>query len=233
MKNIFLVDADDTLLDFHGASAIALKTAFEANGIVWEDRFLAEFKVINAGLWEALERKELTRKELMDRRFHIFLKHMGMENVDADVFNQTFLQHLATHPIYMDGAQQFLTEIRKLGRVYIVTNGTAWIQKSRFDIANLWEKAEKVFISHQVGFDKPAKEYTDHVINNIQGFIRDNAVWIGDSLSADIKAANDAEITSIWFNPKKKSLSGEVKPSYIAESFEDVLEILQKINANL
>ena len=126
-----------------------------------------------------------------------------------------------------------MQKLNSLGRVFIVTNGTAWIQKSRFDIANLWEKAEKVFISHQVGFDKPAKEYTDHVINNIPNFIRENAVWIGDSLSADIKAANDAEITSIWFNPKKKSLSGLAKPNYIAESFEEILEILQKINANL
>ena len=50
MKNIFLVDADDTLLDFHGASAIALKTAFIESGVAWEDRFLAKFMVINAGL---------------------------------------------------------------------------------------------------------------------------------------------------------------------------------------
>ena len=51
MKNIFLVDADDTILDFHGASAIALKTAFLESGIAWKDDYLSEFKVINAGLW--------------------------------------------------------------------------------------------------------------------------------------------------------------------------------------
>lgn len=230
MKNIFLVDADDTLLDFHGASAIALKTAFEESCIAWEDRFLAEFKVINAGLWEALERKELTRKELMERRFYIFLKHMGMEKIDADAFNQTFLKHLATHPIYIDGAQQFLTEIRKLGRVYIVTNGTAWIQKSRFDIANLWSYAEEVFVSDLIGFDKPAPEYTQYVMDHIPDFCTENAVWIGDSLSADIKAANDAKITSIWFNRHKKSLTGNISPDYSFVDFEEILAFLQKIN---
>ena len=71
MKNIFLVDADDTILDFHGASAIALKTAFIESGMAWKEEYLTEFKRINGGLWEALERKELTRAELMDRRFHI------------------------------------------------------------------------------------------------------------------------------------------------------------------
>lgn len=230
MKNIFLVDADDTILDFHGASAIALKTAFVESGIAWEDRFLSEFKVINAGLWEALERKELTRKTLMDTRFHIFLKHMGMEEIDADAFNQIFLKHLATHPIYIDGAEAFLTELRKLGRVYIVTNGTAWIQKSRFDISNLWAYAEDVFVSDLIGVDKPAPEYTQYVIQHIPDFSVENAVWIGDSISADIKAANDAGITSIWYNRHKKEATGGIIPDYVFENFEEILAFLQKIN---
>ena len=230
MKNIFLVDADDTILDFHGASAIALKTAFVESGIAWQDCFLSEFKKINAGLWEALERKELTRKELMERRFHIFLQYMGMDNVDADAFNQIFLKYLSTHPIYIDGAQSFLTELRKLGRVYIVTNGTAWIQKSRFDISNLWSYAEDVFVSDLIGFDKPAPEYTRYVIDHIPNFSVENAVWIGDSISADIKAANDANITSIWYNRHKKVAEGKVLPDYAFDDFEQILAFLQKIN---
>ena len=231
MKNIFLVDADDTILDFHGASAVALKTAFVENGIAWEERYLSEFKKINAGLWEALERKELTRKTLMDTRFHIFLRYLGMENVDADTFNKTFLQHLATHPIFIEGAQEFLVSLRTLGRVYIVTNGTAWIQKSRFDISNLWSYAEEVFISDLIGYDKPAKEYTDFVLAHIPDFEKEKAVWIGDSLSADIRAANDAGITSIWFNRHKKECTGEVQPDYNFESLAEIFTFLQTINS--
>ena len=230
MKNIFLVDADDTILDFHGASAIALKTAFIESGIAWKEEFLTEFKRINGGLWEALERKELTRKELMDRRFHIFLSHMGFDDIDADAFNKIFLNHLATHPIYITGAQAFLEALRKLGRVYIVTNGTAWIQKSRFDISNLWSYAEDVFVSDLIGFDKPAKEYTDYVVSHIPQFSAKNAVWIGDSLSADIKAANEANIDSIWYNRHKKEVTGEVSPDYIFEDFRQILAFLMEIN---
>ena len=232
MKNIFLVDADDTILDFHGASAIALKTAFVESGIAWKEEYLTEFKCINGGLWEALERKELTRKELMERRFHIFLTCLGLDTIDADAFNKIFLTHLATHPIYITGAQEFLAEIRKLGRVYIVTNGTAWIQKSRFDIANLWAKAEDVFVSDLIGFDKPAKEYTDYVLSHIPNFSTENAVWIGDSLSADIKAANEAHITSVWYNRHKKTATGEVVPDYAFENFDEILAFLQEINRN-
>ena len=232
MKNIFLVDADDTILDFHGASAIALQKAFEENGVQWEEKYLTEFKKVNGGLWEALERKEITRKELMDTRFHRFLKHLGRTDLDADAFNSTFLKHLATHPIYIDGAEAFLTKLRTLGRVYIVTNGTAWIQKSRFDISNLWSYAEDVFVSDLIGYDKPAKEYTEFVLAHIPDFVKENAVWIGDSLSADIKAANEADITSIWYNRHKKAVEGEIIPDYVFENFDEILAFLQRINNN-
>lgn len=231
MKNIFLVDADDTLLDFHGASAIALRAAFEKNGVVWQEGYLTEFKKINGGLWEALERKELTRKELMERRFFIYLQHLGRTDLDGDAFNQCFLTHLATHPLYIEGAERFLQKLGKLGRVYIVTNGTAWIQKSRFELSKLPSYAEDVFVSDTIGHDKPAKEYTDYVVAHIPYFQRENAVWIGDSLSADVKAANAAGITSVWYNRYKKECVGEVKPDYIAEDFDGVLRILEQINS--
>ena len=116
-----------------------------------------------------------------------------------------------------------------MGGVFIVTNGTEYIQKSRFSISKLYSYAEDVFISDSIGYDKPAKGYTDYVIEHINGFDREKAVWIGDSLSADIKAANDAGIASIWFDRSEKTLEKEIKPDYIAKNFEEVLEILRKI----
>ncbi len=225
MKNIFFVDADDTILDFHGASAKALQFAFEQSGLRWSEGYLADFRRINGGLWEALERKELTREELMQSRFHIFLDAMGFHDTDGNEFNKCFLGHLSTNPLYLEGAQAFLEKLRALGRVYIVTNGTAWIQKSRFDISNLWSYAEDTFVSDLIGHDKPAKEYTDFVIAHIPDFSKENAVWIGDSLSADIKAAKEAGITSLWFNPHKKQATG-IAPDYEAATFDEALALI-------
>ncbi len=230
MKNIFLVDADDTILDFHGASALALKHAFTESGVAWQEGYLSEFKRINGGLWEALERKELTRSELMERRFHIYLEKTGFSQLDGDAFNKLFLEHLATHPVYIDGAEAFLRALGEMGAVYIVTNGTAWIQKSRFDISGLWSYARDVFVSDLIGHDKPAKEYTEYVISHIPDFAKERAVWIGDSLSADIKAAREADILSVWYNPHKKEGTGALLPDYTAENFERILAFLKEIN---
>ena len=230
MKNIFLVDADDTILDFHGVSSMALRKAFEESGIAWEERFSVEYKKINDSLWQALERKEITRSQLMDKRFHFVLPHLGINNVDCDEFNKKYLHHLATNPVYLEGAEDFLKKLNDMGEVYIVTNGTAWIQDSRFAISNLLQYAKEAFISERIGFDKPDKRYTDYVVNHVPNFSLEKAVWIGDSLSADIRAANEAGITSIWYNRHKKVFSGDIIPDYNAENFDLILKILQTIN---
>ncbi len=225
-KQIFLVDADDTILDFHAASDNAVRAAFENFSVPWEDRFSTVFTTLNDGLWQALERKELTRAELIERRFPLYLKALDMQSVDGDEFNVKYLDHLATHPLYVAGAQDFLKKLNERGRVFIVTNGTERIQRSRFTISKLYELAEEVFVSDTIGADKPAPEYTRYVLDHIEGFQKEKAVWIGDSLSADIKAANEAGIDSIWYNPSKKPLKGGITPTHTVSSFEEIWQFL-------
>lgn len=226
-KDVFLVDADDTLLDYHGASTIALKNAFAQFGEVWQDKFMPLFCEINDGLWSALERKEITRENLIKTRFSLYLKALDI-SLDAEKFNRFYLNYLATHPLYFNGAEKFLKALKRLGRVYIVTNGTEWIQKSRFAISGLNDYADGVFISDVIGHNKPSMEYTRYVMQNIPNFSKARAVWIGDSLSADIAAANAAGICSILFDPTERKTKEGVSPDYYAKSYAEILGLLQK-----
>lgn len=228
MKSIFLVDADDTILDFHGVSESALRHAFEKNGIGWLDGFDREFHIVNASFWAALERKEITRSELMAQRFPAFLRHLGIDG-DGEAFNRSFVTYLAEHPRYLIGAEDFLRALKERGSVYIVTNGTAWIQRSRFAICGLTERTDGAFISDEIGYDKPSKSYTDYVIERIPKFEKSAAVWIGDSLSADIQGAKNADIDSIWYNPHGKTNDGRIEPTRTAKSYTEILRILEEI----
>ena len=229
MSYVFLVDADDTILDFHGVSEEALCASFAEVGLAWKEEYLSTYKKVNAGLWEMLERREISRTALMNERFPRYLKTLGITEVSGEDMNAVYIRYLSTKPKYFSGAQEFLAELRKLGKIYVVTNGTKAIQESRFKILNLQAEVEDIFISETAGFDKPAKGYTDYVIANIDDFVAEKAVWIGDSLSADIKAANDAGICSIWFNPRRQSRTGEIVPDYEVTSFNEILEILKRI----
>lgn len=123
--------------------------------------------------------------------------------------NQNYLAWLAKHPEYFPGAEEFLKKLAGAGRIYIVTNGTYAIQTSRFKISKLDQYADGVFVSEKIGCDKPGEAYTEYVTSHIPAFNRSAAVWIGDSLTADIRAANDAGIDSIWFNPHNRETEGK------------------------
>ena len=147
--NIFLVDADNTILDFHASSEAALKSAFESFGEKWKEEYGKNFTRFNDSLWERLERKEITRERLLEERFPLWLEQLGKEKISGKEFNARYIDYLSKHPIYMSGAEDFLRKLKSAGKVYIVTNGTYFVQKSRFDIAKLWDYIEDAFVSEK------------------------------------------------------------------------------------
>ena len=70
-KDIFLVDADNTLLDFHSSSFLAIKESLASFSIDWQEEYAKIFTRLNDSLWEMLERKEITREKLIKIRFPI------------------------------------------------------------------------------------------------------------------------------------------------------------------
>ena len=49
---------------------------------------------------------------------------------------------------------------------------------------------------------------------------------IGDSLSADIKGAQNAGLDSLWYNPNRKANTLPIPPNFEAASYEDIVRIL-------
>ena len=70
MKNIFLVDVDETILDFHGASALALRFAFEENGIAWEEE--VRFEALTQGFGKRSSAKKLRGRSSYGKDFRAF-----------------------------------------------------------------------------------------------------------------------------------------------------------------
>lgn len=225
--DIFLVDADGTLLDFHASSLASLKAAFKAFKREWKEEYKEEFFSLNDELWQKLERKEITRERLLSSRFPEFLDRVGEDDIPGDKFNEKYIAYLSRHPQYYPGAEEFLDKLRSAGKVYIVTNGTYAVQSSRFRICGLDKKADGIFVSEKIGCDKPGEAYTEYVVSHIPGFDKRRAVWIGDSVTADISAANAAGIDSVWFNPDNLDTGGKGFPDYEGDSYAEILEILQ------
>ena len=73
---------------------------------------------------------------------------------------------------------------------------------------------------------KPDKKYFDYVLAHIPGASTENCLVIGDSLSADIKGAQNAGLDSLWYNPNRKANTLPIPPNFEAASYEDIVRIL-------
>lgn len=82
------------------------------------------------------------------------------------------------------------------------------------------------FISDEIGAAKPDKKYFDYVLAHIPGASTENCLVIGDSLSADIKGAQNAGLDSLWYNPNRKANTLPIPPTFEAASYEDIVRIL-------
>lgn len=224
--DIFLLDADDTLFDFTACCKNALQRAMSACGFSYRDEYHLKYMEINDRLWRSLERKEITHERIFSVRFAELLTFMGESIEKAGELNEKYVDALSDECVIIEGAEEFLTQLNKWGRVYIITNGTASVQHGRFEKFRLKNYAEEIFISEEMGVYKPSKAYLDHVAARVPRFDATRALIIGDSLSSDISLANAAKVDCIWFNYFKKPFKGNAIPTYTAESYEEVLKII-------
>ncbi|MBE6991391.1 MAG: noncanonical pyrimidine nucleotidase, YjjG family [Ruminococcaceae bacterium] len=227
IKNL-LFDLDDTILDFKKAESVALQNTLRMMGIEPEPRILLRYSEINQEQWKLLELGQITRAELKPRRYRILFEEFGLD-ASAEEAAATYEQQLGIGHYFMDGAEEALQRLSQSYRIYIVSNGTAVVQHSRIASSGIEKYISGLFISQEVGFDKPSPEFFSRVFDSIADFSKEETVIIGDSLSADIKGGLAAGITAIWFNPRKTANESGVVPHYELRHLSELDELLRAI----
>lgn len=225
--DIFLVDADDTLFDFFACSKNALKNAMKNCGIKYKSGDHGRYHAINDGLWKAIERKEIEHKDIFEVRFSCFLKEKGEDPSRWKELNDAYVAALSEECVPFVGAEEFLRRLKTFGRIFIVTNGTAVVQRRRFEKFGMSRFADGVFISEELGAYKPSAEFLDRAGKEIPEFDPSRAVIIGDSLTSDILLAKNCKIDSICYAPKWISAPADSEPTYVAGNYDEILKIIQ------
>ena len=82
------------------------------------------------------------------------------------------------------------------------------------------------FISEEAGASKPSAAYFDYVFSHIDGITRDNCLLVGDSLSSDIRGANNAGIPCCWYNPRKTARPGDLRIDYEIRDLRQLYDLV-------
>ena len=225
MIEFLFLDLDDTILDFHKAERIALSKTIRDFGMEPTEEVLTLYHGINKWHWEQLELGKLTRAEVLVNRFGVLFEKLGLE-VDAPQCAKVYERNLSQGHWFLPGAEEAVDRLSKKYRLFLASNGTAVVQKGRMTSANLYRFFEKVFVSQEIGHNKPSKEYFDACFAQIPGFDKEKAMIVGDSLSSDIKGGINAGIKTVWVNPDHKDC-GNTKPDYEIEYLHQLEALLE------
>ena len=227
MIEFLFLDLDDTILDFHKAERIAISKTIREFGVEPTEEILAIYHGINKWHWEQLELGKLTRAEVLVNRFGVLFERLGVQ-VDAPKCAKAYEINLSQGHWFLPGAEEAVEALSKKYRLFLASNGTAVVQKGRMTSANLYRFFETVFVSQEIGHNKPSREYFDACFASISGFDKEKAMIVGDSLSSDIKGGINAGIKTVWVNPDHKD-SGDIKPDYEIEYLYQLESLLEEL----
>ena len=228
MFKVLLWDLDNTILDFNLAQDNSLKAAFERYGLgECSDETVSRFNEINNKHWQMLERNEITKDEVYRLRFEEFLGFCGkMGAVDPLEINDCFENGICNTISFLDDSFNLLCSLKDDYALYCVTNGATEIQKKRLNDSTLINIFRKVFISDEIGYDKPKKEFFDYALANIIPCEKEEILIIGDSLTSDMKGGNNAGIKCCWYNPSGAPKPNDLRIDFEIKKLDDIKKIL-------
>lgn len=215
MYKYILWDIDGTVLDFLASEAYAIRFLFKKYGIgECSDEQLKMYSGINAKYWQKLERNELTKPEILVGRFREFFEKIGADTKIAESFNRDYQVTLGEYIEFVDKAEDILLSQKGKYTIAAVTNGTKVAQEKKLCLSGLDKVFDAIFISENVGYEKPSGKFFDYVFEQLGITDKKEVLIIGDSLTGDMKGGFDAGIDTCWFNPSRKPNTLDIAVTY-------------------
>jgi len=211
-------DLDNTLWDFDKNSRKALFTAYT----IWKigdsgtdfSAFYESYATNNERMWERYRNKEITKQELIRKRFERTFSDCNVTHLDPLDFNDTYLSDMPEHTILTEGARDLLDYLRsKNYSLHIITNGFKEVQLRKLQKSRLLEYFGKIIISETVKAPKPDVEIFEYALKSTNSKKR-NSLMVGDSWEVDILGAMKAGMDQVHyvkngrvaFNPAERKL---------------------------
>ena len=228
MIKTILIDLDETLLDFTRAEAAALERALTELGAPYSEAVRQRYHAINAIQWELLEDGVLTREEALVRRFALLLEELD-HPADPAALCGHYESYLEAGHWLLPGAREVLEALTRRYAVCAASNGSSAVQRRRLEASGILPYFQDLFISEELGHDKPGPAFFEAAFARIPGFRREETVMVGDSLTSDIRGGRNAGIRTCWYNPKGLPARPDIRPDFQFSSLEALPALLETL----
>lgn len=221
-------DLDDTLLNHKAAERAGLEDVHQHFGLFRNteaQELIDVYHRVNSVQWSKYSRGEVTRDELQRNRFELTLEELGLDASRFKEVGNYYIQCYRDHWQWMPGAREAYYEILEHFPVGILTNGFAETQRKKFEQFDLYESANQVVISEEVGTLKPDPKIFDHA-TDLAGVKPSEILYIGDSFSSDIEGGSGYGWNTAWFTTNGDEEKHR-KADFVFPDFKDLTDFLR------
>jgi len=215
IKHIFF-DLDHTIWDFDRNAQETLTDLYHEYGLAELgltscETFIETYTENNQLLWSAYHLGQISKETLRAERFHKTFIQLGIapERVPHE-FEADYVRISPTKRNLFEGSERVLGYLQKKYTLHIISNGFKETTLTKMNLCNLNPYFSNVFISEDVGVNKPDKAIFEFALQKA-GAKKQESIMIGDSLEADIRGAQDFGIKAIFFNPLNKEKPADVE----------------------
>lgn len=243
-KKLILLDLDDTLWDTWSNNKESLEELYTA--LAWgqyfssfESFFETYYFPINHQLWSLYNKEEISKEELCTRRLseplYKRLAELDLAELDqpwsqdADYWtkaNADFMQRIVQKTKLVTGARRLLEYLSCKYRLAILSNGFPEVQYAKLENSHLAPFVEQVFLSDEIGYNKPNPKIFEYALEKMQ-VQKEDTLMIGDSWASDVSGALASGLEVIWYNPYEQEVPCKPTPRGLVAS----VQLLQDIES--
>ncbi|MCT4544133.1 MAG: YjjG family noncanonical pyrimidine nucleotidase [Vallitalea sp.] len=227
MYKYVIFDADNTLLDFTLAEKYSLTEALKQFSYKGDlDKILYSYREINRKIWLELEKGKISNEELKEERFKRLFKKFNLD-YNIHKFSEVYLENLSESGYLINGAKEICKYLKeKKYKVVVLTNGIKKIQESRIEKSSIKQFIDLMIVSQEVGVNKPDPYIFEYTLKKFGSIDKNDAIMIGDSLTADIKGGINYGIDTCWFNLNKVENNTDIISKYEIKCLDELKNIL-------
>lgn len=222
MYNGIFLDIDDTIFDYDKCSRNALKQTCSQCNIPYSENIVFLFRSIDDALWKKQKQGLLSIEEVLRMRAEMLTDKLGKVE-QSKKFEKCFQEELSTEIILVAKADEILMYLSEKVPIYAASNGIKATQLNRLNKANLLQYFTDIYISDDIGFEKPDIFFFNECMKR-SNLTHSQILMVGDSLEADMVGADKADIDTCWYNPTKKENDTKIRLKY------EITELLELKN---
>ncbi|MBO4378333.1 MAG: HAD hydrolase-like protein [Clostridia bacterium] len=237
IKAVFL-DIDDTLLDFEAFARATMEEGFRRFHLPeYQPYMYAVFDRVSDVLWKRIERGEMQRSDLIDIRWQTIFAELGI-TCDARAFEEYFLSQLPLSAIPVKGAGEIVSWLAPRCLLCAASNGIYDEQKGRLRRAGWLDRFHMLFISEDVGIQKPAPEFFARSIARLNAqpvpgysfpVLPREILMVGDSLTSDMRGGIGSGLRTCFFDRQRKGIPQEMPIDYCISDLSELKRIITSL----